>query len=193
MHPHLTRLGISPEIQAFFEPFFTVQSGFLTFPYGNKTELFAPAFHLVPDADFPWTAGPANLSLARHVFICSSATEAIAFLACNRSKFNHLDNLFFIATGLLPKNNLPDLKGKQIALVNSNDLLGKLTDIKLAHPNAKIFYKNPDVTINDLRFHQKQISLNSYEKAAGLRSKVRTYKPAGHLSWLAKMEHYLNS
>jgi hypothetical protein len=45
MHPCFTRLGIRPEAQHFFRPFYRVDViGNLLFPYGEETEHFGFGF-----------------------------------------------------------------------------------------------------------------------------------------------------
>src|SRR5579872_6333877 len=100
MHAYLARLGVRPEVQRFFEPFYqNDQNGNLCFAYGCETETYGLAFHRVPFTEHCWIAGNRNLNVVRKVVLCSSAMEAIAWLNCNLTAFPAVENTLFLATG----------------------------------------------------------------------------------------------
>jgi hypothetical protein len=127
--------------------------------------------------------------------------EAICWLHLYYSKYNNFDHLCFLATGIVPdQSQLQGLKStypqKKIILVLGNDLLGRINDIKIA---ATIFQKRCLISLTDpekvvlwyrkktYQFFEEELTLNIFEKATGLRSGIRTYKPHAHISFLALM------
>lgn len=91
MNPILTRLGVSREIQAFFNT-----DGDLVFNYGDQYEQYIETYHLVPSTSNLWVAGTPNAS---HLIITYSVMEAIAFISLKRAQFPQLEHLAFIAIG----------------------------------------------------------------------------------------------
>ena len=119
MHPFLTRLGIMPCVQEFFEPFFRADAlGNLLFDYGDEIEHFGFAFHKVPSSVNFWMAGNRNFPQVRQVVICSSAMEALAWLNNKQSAVGCFDGLLLLSAGcrLCPAHthwlntNLPEKK-----------------------------------------------------------------------------------
>lgn len=193
MHPFLTRLGIRKEVQLFFQPFCGNDAdGNLLFTYGSDSECYGLAFHRVPETDMLWMAGNPNLSEVKRVFVCASAMEAIAYLSVRFSAFNRLDQLFFVSTGARPdkeqigwlSSNLP---GKRFTLVYGKDILGRVSDVKMAAGISRIpvaVFITADGVLTHYRsqslvFPQEQFSLSLFEKRSGLRLRVATEKPKG--------------
>lgn len=103
MHPYLTRLGVRPEVQVFFGPYFqSGKQGHLVFNYGDAAEHFGLAFHRIPVSENCWQAGCRGFNRVSLVVICSSAMEAIAFYDFKYSVYTMPDSLLFIAVGTRP-------------------------------------------------------------------------------------------
>jgi hypothetical protein len=197
MHPFLTRLGIRREVQEFFAPYYAGDSsGNLVFPYGRYTETYGMAFHHVPATENYWLAG-CNLILAREIFICGSAMEAIAWLHIHYRVYNQTDSLLFLSTGTRPCGEhfhwlKAKMKGKRISLLFGNDLLGRVCDLKTAaalrnQPAAvSLDNKNIFVTFRSKIYScsRQCFSLNAFEKQSAYRFHARTLKPKTANSWL---------
>lgn len=202
MHPYLTRLGISPGVQAFFQPFYnTGDFGNLTFSYGDSIEHFGFAFHKIPVAGKLWIAGNLNFYMVRKVFICGSAMEAIAYMNYYPALSSRPDNILFVSTGIKPMTGHIDwinmhLVNKTIALIYGNDILGKICDLKIAAAIRKmpviINYSDAVVTINFrnkiYEFNEQHFSLNTFEKACGYRFNIRTPKTIESTCFLDRLK-----
>jgi len=199
MHPYLTRLGIRPEVQSFFQPYFNSDgTGNLVFSYQDSFEHFGFAFHRVPDSEYLWMAGNNNFSHIRQVFICGSAMDCIAFLNFNYSAFRHTDNLLFVSTGIRPNADQlrwinENLDGKMFSLVFSNDLLGRICDLKAAAGIRRmplaISTTGEEIVVyfrhKAYHFLFDEFSLNAFEKQAGYRFNMNTLKPKCADSWFS--------
>jgi hypothetical protein len=201
VHAYLTRLRVRPEVQSFFEPFYSSDgTGNLVFNYRDSFEHFGFAFHRVPDSEQVWLAGNTNFQRVRQVFICSSAMDAIAFLNFHYTGFRHAGTLLFISVGTRANAEQlrwinTNLRGKQFTLVSGNDLLGRVGDLKTAagirRVPVAVSIDNEQVVID---FRHKVYSLpadaftlNAFEKASGYRFNIRTSKSNnadGWFSWL---------
>lgn len=177
----LQKLDVPRNVRLFFEPYFKVlPDGSLSFPFGDASEHFGPSFHVVPNATDPWIAGSGPL-----LFYSHSAMEAVAFLTLNTQRFPDFSLLRFAAIGnYLPQP--PRFAYQKCALLFGNNMLGKLWDIRAAvqlrgkqvsisHSRNRYRFNLPDRSIALL---EDRLSLQSFERAAGLRSGIRTYKPA---------------
>jgi hypothetical protein len=208
MHAYLTRLGIRPEIQQFFSPFYrNDENGNLCFTYGGMSEVYGLAYHLVPSATQYRVSGDEIDSTVRRIVICSSAMEAIAWLNCNKALFQVKTGLQFIAVGSsLDEQQLSTLR-KQKALVNHSllfpkDLLGHIFDLKIASVLhgycAKVSISGDHLEIEfrgrSFRIACEDFSLSRFERLSGFRFKVKTLKPRQHVSWLNQLEaqHFTN-
>jgi hypothetical protein len=175
----LEKLGVPRNVRLFFTPFFEVlPDGSLSFPFGNAMERFGASFHIVPAASDPWIAGDGPL-----LFYSHSAMEAIAFLSLNGRRFPDLSLLRFVAVG----NHTPQLPRfpyRKCALLFEGDLLGRIWDIhaatQLSGRPVSIFYvkRQFDFILPGRAFGlpEDSLSLSAFERAAGLRSGIRTYK-----------------
>jgi hypothetical protein len=199
MNSLLRKLGVPREVQAFFQPFYSTDPvGNLVFSYHDTIEHYGYSFHLIPNSRQFWIAGTDSFCQVRHVFICSSAMEAISYMTLHHRRYQKLESLLFISTGTLPNTAWlkKELKGKQYRLVFGKDLLGRVSDLKIAtgirgkkiqikltaQSIIEVTYRNKPYT-----FPENQFSLNAFEKASGFRSKIRTYKPIGEDSFLAQL------
>jgi hypothetical protein len=93
-----------------------------------------PDFHIVPSTQNLWFAGTQN---ATHLIITYSVMEAMAFITFNRHRFPRLEQLAFIAIGNKLHAEQGDwirqsFPGRKVILVFGKDLVGHITDIKLA-------------------------------------------------------------
>jgi hypothetical protein len=196
MHPFLTKLGIMPAVQDFFEPWYTTdENRNLVFSYGTEAEHFGFAFHRVPATGF-WQAGDSNRSMIRFVFLCDSAMEAIAYFSLNFHAFRQTEQCLFIAGN-------PDLElaGRSCSLVFGNDLLGRVRDLKTAAAIRRLplAISLTGETVR-IRFRQKNytvqqhlFSLNAFEQLSGFRFGVRLSKSKTADSWLEQLKiHHLN-
>ncbi len=192
MHPYLTRLGVPPVVQDFFEPYYTTDNnGNLVFSYGEQAEHFGFAFHRVP-AQGLWSAGNANSAMIRQVFYCDSAMEAISFLSLNYSFFNGTDQLLFLAGGA----SVRLLNSKAYSLVFGKDILGRVRDLKIAAAIRRlaITIKLADQLVH-IRFREKDFvlpqetfSLNAFGKLSGYHFGVRVCKPKKNDCWLDQLK-----
>lgn len=201
MHPYLTRLGVPENVQLFFEPHYTSDHiGNLLFPYGDQFEAFGFAYHRVPQAIHPWTAG--DILTARQVLICGSALEAIAFLSLNSYRFTELDQLLFISVGNCPTFEQLNLMQPncQFGLIFGKDILGRLADVRIAamlrnypvslHYNSGFIMALSRGVKN--AFSEPKLTLNAFEKVSGFRAGIRTYKSKYFDSFLEQLKHQSN-
>jgi hypothetical protein len=190
----LTRLGIPVEIQTFFNV-----TADLSFYYGDQYERFGARFHIVPSTPNLWFAGTQN---ATHLIITYSVMEAMAFITLNRHRYPRLDQLAFVAIGNRLHVKQGDwirqsFPGRKVTLVFGKDLVGQITDIKLAaaikNIPIRIIHKNAEIHIyrNDCLkvFTQGQISLHTFQDAFAVRPRFRTGKPVQSLTFLDQLKH----
>jgi hypothetical protein len=151
------------------------------FDYGHECEVFGEYGHRIPLEGY-WQAG--EPSLASQAFICSSAMEALAFLSLNQHRFPNFDRLLFTTD--------KSRKGKT-GLIFGNDILGRITDIKTAAPQALINYEGAEQY--SIQYHnqyyafsENNLTLNAFEKASHQRFGLRTWKPKKHSSYLAQLQ-----
>lgn len=191
MHPYLTRLGISAEVQAFFSPFCPGASTDLVFQHGSYREHFGLAFHRLSPGGDCWLAGETNFAWVNQVYIGSSAMDLIAFLQLYGQTMPDWSHLLFVATGITPSAGQlrwirENLSVKKLTLLFPNDLLGKITDLKVAAalrglPAAAFLAEKEMLTVcfraREYHFDQQNFSLAAFERAANYRFKVVTRKP----------------
>jgi hypothetical protein len=203
MHPYLTRLGIRPEVQRFFRPFYTTDDlGNMVFAYGGEAEHFGFAFHKVPVTDTFWLAGNLQFSQVRLVILSASALDAVSWLNKKLPAFPQTENLLFVAfgAGISDAQVLwirTHLEGKAFRLLFGRDVLGRMADLKLAAAikgwSLSVYLTgNEKVIINFRHFHfsfsQEQFSLAAFEKAAGVRFGVATDKPKVYNSYFDELK-----
>jgi hypothetical protein len=192
----LTELGVSKELQAFFnitEP---------QFNYGNDLEYFGPGIHFIPTTNNLWVAGN---DTAAELVITSSAMEAIAYLALNTYRYPVTETICFIAIGNLPHTAQlnwirANRQKRKTTLVFGNDLLGRLADIAVAcglcNKAIRFCWSDEVVEVfaNDRRFKAdpELFTLNTFEKAAGIRTGICTRKPIRHDTFLEQLKHDTN-
>jgi hypothetical protein len=194
MNAVLTGLGIPLEIQAFFNA-----TADLIFDYGDQYERYDDGFHIVPSTKNLWFAGTQN---ATHVIITYSVMEAMAFITLNRHRFPRLEQLAFVVIGNRMHIEQGDwirqsFPGRKIILVFGEDLVGHLTDIKLAaaikNIAIRVLYKHGEIHIyrnNCLKvFDQYQISLHAFQEAFAIRPRFRTGKPVNSLTFLDQLKN----
>lgn len=194
MNALLTRLGVPPEIQAFF-----CATDRLLFNYGYQQEHYGEGFHTVPSTPNLWVAGS---NYATQVIIAHSAMELMAFITMNRHRCPRLEQLAFIAIGnrlyaeqaIWIRKNYP---GRKFTLVFGNDLIGHLTDIKLTagikNIAIRVFHSGNEIIIyrGDLlkAFSQDEISLHAFQQAFSIRPRFSTRKPVQSLTFLDQLKY----
>jgi hypothetical protein len=191
MHPLLERLGIRPEVQSFFEPYYLPGHTDLIFDYG---EHYSPAFHRIPITEAVWIAG--EPAIARDVFICGSAMDAIAWLNIHYASFSHTDNLLFVALGASPcKTQIEKLQCRNYHLLFSKNTLGAVCDLKVAS-----FIRNVPLRIIAQEQHLlvsfrletyefEQLTLHAFEKAAGYHFGIPAHKPKYANTYLEQLQY----
>jgi len=203
MHPYFTRLGVRPEVQRFFRPFYDVDDiGNLQFAYGEDWEHFGFAFHKVPVTDQLWLAGNLQLSQVRLVVLSASALEAVAWLNKKLPRFPQMENVLFASLGAgISDGQLlwikEHLAGKQYHLLFGNDLLGRIADLKLAAairgwPLSAFLAEKEEVIVEfrsrQFSFVQENFSLFAFEKSAGVRFGMATDKPKSLNTYFAELK-----
>jgi len=203
MHPFLTRLGIEPEVQEYFRPFFhTDDSGNLLFNYGDEQEHYGFAFHHIPISGHFWMAGNLELPQVRRVILSASALDSFSWLNKKTVFLSDMDNLLFlsVAAGIRQyhlKWISQWISGKSFTLIFSNDLLGRIADLKVAAAirklPVKVFIDGDEQVMVAFRsrifyFRQDKFSLNAFEKAANYRFGVCTDKPKNHLTFFDELK-----
>jgi hypothetical protein len=202
MHPYLIRLGVRPEVQEFFSPFYSSDSGDLLFKQGGYCEHYGFAFHRVPPGGDFWLAGELNLALVNQVFISASAIDAIAFLHFHGYALTKWDNSLFVATGTNPSTTQlrwisEELKGKKLTMLFSKDMLGSIADLKVAAayrrwPAAAFLAEKEKLKIcfraKEYVFDQQSFSLSAFERASTYRFKVITSKPKHGVSFYEQLK-----
>ena len=192
--PFLERLGIHPEVQSFFKPFITDTCESLIFKYDNSLEHVSQYFHRIPTTEETWSAG--EITLAKHIFICGSAMDAIAWLHFHH--YAYQSNLFFAAVGTSPSQNQIETlikTKKQYHLVFSNDELGTICDLKVASYIRKkpirIIADAPGYLVNfkSKNYRLEKFSLNALEKAARFHFNIPVSKPQKFNTFYEQLKH----
>ena len=203
MHPHLTRLGIRPEVQSFFGPYYeTDENGDLCFGYGESVEHFGFGFHYIPVSNRCWMAGNLCLSQVRQVIISGSALDAVSWLNKKAPFFTSFQNMLFISTGPGIKADHirwinAHLKHKEYFFIYGNDLLARIAGLKLAaalrNQSVEIYVEPGERIAVCFRagifyFSQDRFSLSAFEKAAKFRFNIRCDKPKTHLTFFDELK-----
>ena len=194
MNRILTGLGVPETVQTFFN-----LSAELLFSYGDAQEHYTRDFHKVPATQNLWLAGS---EIASIVVITHSAMEAIAFLTIHRQRFPEPEKLAFIAIGTqLHTAQLSWIRrsfaGRKFILVFAGDLVGRITDIKVAaglrNMAVRVLYEGQGVRIyyagQSRSIDADKLSLHHFQKAFSVRLHIRTRKPARYLTFLDKLKN----
>lgn len=194
MNALLDRLGIPPEIRAFFNV-----PADLCFSYVDQQEVYGQDFHRVPSTSNLWVA---RGDYATHIVITYSVMEAMAFITLNRHRYPRLEQLAFIAIGnrLHPRQSKwirENFPKRKYTLVFGRDLLGRLTDIKLAagisNVPARIYHSGTEIMIyrgnKSGAFNAEELSLHAFQEAFGIRPRFRTAKPVQSLTFLDQLKN----
>jgi hypothetical protein len=193
MNNFLTRLGVPPELQAFFNS----DDPLLNPEYEEAA--FDNSFYHGPDGTGLWLAGNET---ATELIITNSALEAIAFLTVNAYRYPLPDALFFIALGNIPHARQlnwirHNRQKRKVTLVFSSDLPGCLHDITVAcglNGNAvRLVWSDSriKITAGNRQFAASpdELTLNSFEKTAGIRTGIRTRKPNRFNTFLEQLKY----
>jgi len=203
MHPYLSRLGIRPEVQAYFRSFYRADDlGNLIFPYGDVLEHFGFSFHHVPLTDDCWLAGNLHFPQVRRVILSTSALDAVSWLNKKYHSFSTAQNLLFVALGAgISSVQLgwirENFSCKKCQLIFGKDLLGRLADLKVAAvlpgwPLSLYLEGEEKVLVNfrsrNFCFSQETFSLSAFEREAGVRFGVPASKPLNHNSFFEELK-----
>lgn len=193
--PLLERLGVRPEVRSFFKPYLIDTHENVIFKHGNSIEHVSQNFHRVPASEETWTAG--EIAIARHIFICGSAMDAVAWLHFHHYAYR-LDSLFFVAVGAGPSKTQIEnfiLPGRQYHLVFSNDHLGAVCDLKVASwlrgTPLKIIADDGwfNIAFKNRHYKLETLSLNALEKAVRFHFNTPTQKPKQFNTYFEQLKH----
>lgn len=203
MHPYLTRLGVKPEVQSYFRPFYkSDELGNLLFPFGDDCEHFGFAFHRLPLTDDCWLAGNLHFPQVRLVILSASALEAVSWLNKKYHSFSVTQNLLFVALGAgISDAQLrwiwENFSGKKCLLIFGKDLLGRIADLKVAAalrgwPVSIYLAADEQLMVNfrsaNFSFSQETFSLAAFERTAGIRFRIPASKPLKHNSFFEELK-----
>lgn len=196
MNEVLTGLGVLPEVQALFN------TAVLAFDYGDAREYFDPPVHVVPTTNNLWLAGNSS---ATEIVVTSSAMEAIAYFSLNWSRHPRPGNVGFVALGNLMSSRQLDwvrsnYPKRKFTLAFGADLVGRATDIKVAARLKGIAVSlrwmvnsvNVQFKEKSFIFQPDELSLNAFELTFGVRTRIRTRKPAECLTFLDQLRYDTN-
>jgi hypothetical protein len=194
MNQLLNKLGVPPEVQSFFQA-----SGDLRFNYGVEEEHFGGDFHKVPSTRNLWIAGSPQ---AAQVVVLHSAMEAIALVTLKRHRFLRLETVAFAAIGNRLYHAQGDylrkhFPGRKFTLAFGNDLLGRLTAVKMAAlirglPLHLVFAGNAVRVSSRGRtfvYTTDRLSLHAVQEDFGLRPRFRTALPSGAFTFLDQLKY----
>jgi len=200
--------GLNTAVQSLFFNLVTVKNGVLLFFYQDKhgnlaTEYWAPELHLVPATSGIWLFHEGFAVQVRHLFVGGSAADILCFCQFNPDWLKDDGTVAYAALGLLPnagqigilKARFP--KAKFHTLFESG-ITGKVADCKIAlwkQDKDASFRVSDDliqITYKNRRYKipRAVFSLNQFETAVSVRSKIRTHKPKGCLG--SYHEFFLN-
>lgn len=181
MNTELTRLGVPLDIQAFFKI-----SGEISFDYGNTREIYLDGRHYVPATNNIWFAGDRT---AKQVLISYSVLEIMAFLTLNKRRYTNFQHLALVAIGnRLYPGQLDwlriNFKGRRFTLLFGEDLIGRITDVKVAaglkHIPLRILHINGKVLLcrdNQVEvFEEEEVTLNQFKTVFAIRGRIATRK-----------------
>jgi len=160
-------------------------------------EEFSPGRLKVPSTSNIWRCGN---EMSQNVVITWSATEAMAMLACRRDQFSSLEQIQILSLGC--KLSLrqcqwinANLKQRKFVLVFPGDPAGRAADIRVAmsirNTAVKLRWEAGNVSINcrgkEFMLPERELSLAAFERAAGVRSRIRTLKPTDCNTFLEQL------
>lgn len=193
MNKVLKRLGISPDVQAFFH------AEHLSFDYGGICEVYDEGFHYIPTTSHIWFAGN---PYGPEVIVTNSAMEALAWYTINRQNYRDPASLALVSLGNLPaEEQLAWLRARfrrrKFTLAFGAHLLGTLTDIRVAGAlqGKEVILrwqkKKAEICMNGRTafLEEAQCTLHHFEKLFGLRTGIRTSKPNLHATYLTHLQH----
>lgn len=192
----LTSLNIDIEVINYFASWISyANNGEIIFDYTfasqvESQELVSNNGMLVPSTNGLWLAGNYNSALVSHMFMFTSAIEALCFCSLNKFWISKPGYAIFVSFGLLPTIQqiltLPSaFPNARIHTVFGSDLTGQVLDCKIAlwikGRNAAFFFAEGEVMVNyksaTYKIPVPKLSLNHFEKLTGLRANTRTHKP----------------
>ncbi|WP_345947664.1 hypothetical protein ABDD95_12475 [Mucilaginibacter sp. PAMB04274] len=191
MMPDWSVLGIAEEVPAAFGITNT------TFDHGNEQEWHDGERHFIPATLNIWRVGDRSV---REVLLSNSVLEMLAFLALHRSRYPSLGNVGLVSFGNLPSTNQLQwtrsyFSRPRYTLLFGTDPMASLIDIRVAcglkGKSARFRWVQGRVLVEYKErasyFDLEQISLFSFERIFGVRSGLRTRKPAKHSTFLEQL------
>lgn len=194
MEDVVKKLGLSSGDLAFF------RLKDFNFDYGGDQEIFKNDFHYVPTTTNVWLAGNYYSS---DVVVANSAMEVLSWYIFNKNKFRDPSSLALISLGNLPSDEQicwlrREFRGRKLSLLFGNDLLGAMTDIKVAlsiiGKKPALHWQKDKIEIlvegSSILLTPAHCSLNRFEKISGIRTGIATLKPKQHTSFLNKLKEH---
>jgi hypothetical protein len=191
MNPVLERLGIFPEVQSFFG------ADRLSFDYGGDIETFEPGFHYVPATQHIRLAG---CPYAGEVVLTHSVMEAMAWYSLHRYRYTDHAVPAVVALGNRPAVEQiewlrTNFKSRMFTLVFGSDLLGSLTDIRVAcsfkSKTVRLIRQKTETEVivskQSALFDDENCSLRLFEKIFKISTGIKTSKPLQHASFLNQL------
>jgi len=202
MNPYLTRLGIRPEVQEFFAPFYIEDvQGNLLFDYGDAVEHYGFAFHRIPVSENCWLAGNLDFNLVSRVFICSSAMEAVALYHFKYAVYPQTGRILFLSLGCQPNPAqfrwiAEVLPGRDFRLAFGDTLPDKAGELITAAALAKLPLKvsfnqnlvNIEFRLKLYKMPLAAFSLLGFEKLSGYRFGVSALRPRNSDSYFSQLK-----
>lgn len=125
-----------------------------------------------------------------HLILAPSQQAANNYLALHRHSFSNPERLWFFCYSNLPTHSLitpltSSCHKKKIILIHENDLLGNVAAIKIAcwlkRRTVQITYEISEKICIRYKgklyyFPEHKLTLSRFEKYAGFRSQIKTYK-----------------
>lgn len=160
------------------------------------TEFWNAQGSRVPESKGFWKAAN-SFCQPREVFIAFSATDILCFCNFYTKWLRSAENVAFVAVGTRPKismvNEIKEMfPSAKVHLLFDNDLIGRLTDCKIAvwlgkgHIAFELIGNDVRCKTRNGRFQLdiERFSLYQFCKISGFRTTVRTHKPNnGHGSF----------
>lgn len=187
----LTKLGVGNDIRSLFGI-----ADQAIFDYGDSLEEFARGSLKVPVTKNIWRCGN---EMAANVVVTWSAAEAMAMLT-SRPQMNSFDNIQVLSIGCRYSPGQTawmraNLKGRKFVLLFPDDIAGRATDIAVAAGIRNIplrqKWERGILRINcrnrEFCLPAGELSLASFERAAGVRSHIRTLKPTDSNTFLEQL------
>jgi hypothetical protein len=188
----LTKLGVGNDIRSLFDIRDRAE-----FDYGDCKEELSPGFLKVPATRNIFRCGN---EMAPDVVITWSAAEAMAMLVYRRKYFGSLEQIHILSLGCKISHVQTawirsKIRNRKFVLVFPDDPAGRAADIAVAagirNIPVKLKWEQSQVRITcrnkECCLSANELSLAAFERAAGVRSRVRTLKPTDCNTYLEQL------